>query len=98
MFEQHIVQLYTRLGIASPEDLPVDAIARAVLSGRSVELVRPIAMTVKRSIMNGNQRVEIVSAPADQLPWLKSLGCFTERSNTRIHAHPERYAMSLETK
>ena len=78
VFEQHIVQLYTRLGIAKTEELPVDAIARAVLSGRSVELVRPFAMTIKRSIVNGNSRVEIVGAPADQLPWLKSLGCFTE--------------------
>lgn len=78
VFEQHIVQLYTKLGIAKTEDLPVDAIARSVLSGRSVELVRPFAMTVKRSIVNGNHRVELVGAPADQLPWLKSLGCFSE--------------------
>ena len=35
-------------------------------------------MTAKRSIVNGNHRLEIVGAPADQLPWLKSLGCFTE--------------------
>ena len=35
-------------------------------------------MTIKRAIVNGNQRVEIVDAPAGQLPWLKSLGCFTE--------------------
>ncbi len=78
VFEQHIVQLYTRLGIAKTDDLPVDAIARSVLSGRSVELVRPFPMTVKRSIVNGNHRVELVGVPADQLPWLKSLGCFTE--------------------
>jgi hypothetical protein len=78
VFEQHIVQLYTRLGIAKTEELPVDAIARSVLSGRSIDLVRPFAVTVKRSIVNGNHRLEIVGAPADQLPWLKSLGCFTE--------------------
>lgn len=28
--------------------------------------------------MNGKHRVEIVDAPAGRLPWLKSLGCFTE--------------------
>jgi hypothetical protein len=26
----------------------------------------------------GEQRYEIVGAPVDQLPWLKSVGCFTE--------------------
>jgi hypothetical protein len=41
-------------------------------------VTRPFAMTLKRSLVNGNSRVEIVDAPATQLPWLKSLGCFTE--------------------
>jgi hypothetical protein len=26
----------------------------------------------------GEQRYEIAGAPVDQLPWLKSIGCFTE--------------------
>jgi hypothetical protein len=26
----------------------------------------------------GEQRYEIVGAPVEQLPWLKSIGCFTE--------------------
>ena len=78
VYEQHIVQLYGKLGLASPEDLPVDAIARSVLSGRSVEVTRPFAMTLRRSVVNGKPRVEIVDAPSAQLPWLKSLGCFTE--------------------
>ena len=78
VFDQHVVQLYTKLGIAKTDDLPVDAIARSVLSGRSVDVVRPFPMTLRRSIVNGNPRVEIIDAPASQLPWLKSLGCFTE--------------------
>ncbi|RZL27825.1 MAG: methylase, partial [Sphingomonas sp.] len=78
VFDQHVVQLYTKLGIAKTDDLPVDAIARSVLSGRSVDVVRPFPMTLRRSIVNGNPRVEIVDAPASQVPWLKSLGCFTE--------------------
>jgi hypothetical protein len=40
--------------------------------------VRPFPMTIRRAIVNGNPRVEIVDAPAAQLSWLKSLGCFTE--------------------
>ncbi len=78
VFDQHVVQLYTKLGIAKTDDLPVDAIARSVLSGRSVDVVRPFPMTLRRSIVNGNPRVEIIDAPASQLHWLKSLGCFTE--------------------
>lgn len=78
VFDTHVAQLYTKLGLVTPDDLPVDAIARSVLSGRSVEVTRPFAMTLKRSLVNGNSRVEIVDAPATQLPWLKSLGCFTE--------------------
>jgi predicted RNA methylase len=78
VFDKHVVQLYTKLGIAKTDDLPVDAIASSVLSGRSVDVVRPFPMTIKRAIVNGNQRVEIVDAPVSQLPWLKSLGCFSE--------------------
>lgn len=78
VFDKHVVQLYTKLGIAKTDDLPVDAIASSVLSGRAVDVVRPFPMTIRRAIVNGNQRVEIVDAPAAQLSWLKSLGCFTE--------------------
>ncbi len=35
-------------------------------------------MTVRKCLVNGSQRVEFVGAPVEQLPWLKSLGCFTE--------------------
>jgi predicted RNA methylase len=78
VFDQHVVDLYTKLGIARSEDMPTQAIARSVLSGRSVAVARPFAMTFKRSLVNGNPRLEILDAPAGQLPWLKSLGCFVE--------------------
>jgi predicted RNA methylase len=78
VFDRHVVQLYTKLGIAKTDDLPVDAIASSVLSGRNVDVVRPFPMTIKRAIVNGSPRVELVDAPVSQLPWLKSLGCFTE--------------------
>ncbi|TVV76949.1 strawberry notch family protein [Sphingomonas solaris] len=78
VFDQHVVQLYTKLGIAKSEDMPADAIARSVLSGRSVDVTHPFAMTIRRALVNGTQRIEIAGAPAAQLPWLKSLGCFTE--------------------
>ncbi len=92
VFDQHIAKLYTKLEIAEAHDLPVGAIARSVLSGRSVDVVRPFAMTIKLARVNGNQRVEIVGAPANQLAWLKSLGCFTEiiRYQTRVFVAADR--------
>jgi hypothetical protein len=35
-------------------------------------------MTIRRAFVNGTQRIEIERAPAQQLAYLKSLGCFTE--------------------
>ena len=78
VFGQHVAQLYTKLGIAKSEDLPVDAIAHSVMSGRSVDVTRPFEMTIRRAFVNGTQRIEIERAPAQQLGYLKSLGCFTE--------------------
>lgn len=78
VFDQHVAQLYTKLGIAKSEDLPVDAIAHSVMSGRSVDVTRPFPMTIRRAFVNGTQRIEIERAPAQQLAYLKSLGCFTE--------------------
>ncbi len=78
VFDKHVVQLYTKLGIAKTDDLPIDAIASSVLSGRAVDVVRPFPMTIRRAIVNGKPRVEIVDAPAAQLPWLKSIGCWSE--------------------
>jgi len=78
VFDKHVVQLYTKLGIAKTDDLPIDAIASSVLSGRAVDVVRPFSMTIRRAIVNGKQRVEIVDAPQPQHAWLKSIGCFSE--------------------
>ncbi|MGB3472307.1 MAG: hypothetical protein WBA51_15955 [Erythrobacter sp.] len=35
-------------------------------------------MTIKRSLVAGEQRIEICGEIGAQLEWLKSLGCFTE--------------------
>ena len=50
----------------------------AALRGEPVTLVRPFEMTLARRRVNGELRLELSGAPADRLPWLKSLGCFTE--------------------
>lgn len=78
VFDEHVVQLFTKLGIDSAENLPAADIAKSVLSGRSVDIARPFPMTIKRSLVNGSKRMELVGAPSQQLAWLKSIGCFTE--------------------
>ena len=86
VFDEHVAHLYTKLGVAKAETLPADQIAQSVLSGRSIDLTRPFPMTVKRAIVNGNPRIELVGCPAAQLPWLKSLGAFTEIISFRTRA------------
>ena len=78
VFDEHIVQLFTKLGIHRAENMPAPDIVKSVWSGRSVDLARPFPMTIKRSLVNGSRRMELVGAPHQQLPWLKSAGCFTE--------------------
>jgi len=78
VFDDHVPQLFTKLGIARSDTLPPDAVAKAVAAGRSVDVSHPFPMTIKRSVVNGSQRIELVGCPHDRLPWLKSIGCFTE--------------------
>jgi hypothetical protein len=78
VFDEHVVQLFTKLGIDRAENMPVTDIVKSAAAGRSVDLTRPFPMTIKRSLVNGSPRIELVGAPAQQLAWLKSVGCFTE--------------------
>ena len=78
VFDGDVVKLLSRLGLGQADDLPADAIAAAVLAGQPVDLVRPFPVTARRARVNGAHRIELVGCPAPQLPWLKSIGCFTE--------------------
>jgi len=78
VFDEHVVQLFTKLGIDRADNLPPQDIVKSAFSGRSVDLTRPFPMTIKRSLVNGSPRIELVGAPSQQLAWLKSIGCFTE--------------------
>ena len=88
VFPDHLAALYAKLGLDGPGDPTPDDVAQSVLAGRTVTLTRPFALTVKRSLVNGAQRIELVGCPAGQLAWLKSLGCFTEiiQYRTRVFA------------
>ncbi len=78
VFEDRVPQLLNTLGINRSGNLPSDAIVKAVLAGRNIELNWPFPLMVKRSLVNGTQRIELVGCPYERLPALKALGCFTE--------------------
>ena len=78
VYDHSVPALYTKLGVAKPDDLDPAMIAQAVMAGRVIDITRPFPLTIKRSLVNGTQRLELVGAPVAQLPWLKSIGCFTE--------------------
>lgn len=78
VFDEHVVELFTKLGIAKADEMPAADVARAALSGRSIDLTKPFPMTVRRSLVNGSARLELVGAPSAALAGLKALGCFTE--------------------
>ena len=78
VFDDHVPQLFNKLGIDRAETLPADAIVKAVGAGRSIDVTYPFALTIKRSVVNGSPRIELVGCPHDRLPAFKSLGCFTE--------------------
>ena len=78
VFDDHVPQLFNRLGIDHGESLTADAVMKAVSAGRAINLTYPFPCTIKRSVVNGSKRIELVGCPADRLVWLKSIGCFTE--------------------
>ena len=78
VFDDHVPQLFTKLGIDRSETLPPDAVVKAVTAGRSIDVSHPFPLTIKRSVVNGSLRIELVGCPYDRLAWLKSIGCFTE--------------------
>ena len=78
VFPKDVAKLLTTLGVKQTAALPPKQIAAAVLGGASVPLQQPFPCELRRSRVNTSTRVEIVGAPASQLSWLKSLGCFSE--------------------
>ncbi|WP_234715862.1 strawberry notch C-terminal domain-containing protein [Sphingopyxis macrogoltabida] len=76
--ELDVAKLLEKFDIASTVELSPDTIIRALSESRIIPIKQPFEATLKGSRVAGEQRYEIVGAPVDQLPWLKSIGCFTE--------------------
>ncbi|WP_197426419.1 strawberry notch C-terminal domain-containing protein, partial [Erythrobacter sp. CCH5-A1] len=76
--ELDVAKLLEKFDIASTVELSPDTIIRALGEHRTITIKQPFEATIKCSRVAGEKRYEIVGAPVDQLPWLKSIGCFTE--------------------
>jgi hypothetical protein len=76
--ELDVAKLLEKFDIASTVELSPEMIIRSLGEGRTVPINQPFEATLKCSRVAGEQRYEIVGAPVDRLPWLKSIGCFTE--------------------
>lgn len=92
VFPEHVGKLVKDLGVETPAPLSPSETLRAVQAGGSIALVRPVPCELKRSRVNGSWRIEITGAPASQLVWFKSLGCFTEviQYRTRLFVPTEK--------
>ena len=82
-------------------DIGLDAggIADAVLqSGKAMPLAGPDEMILKRSLVNGSQRLELTGYDPERLRWYKTLGCFTEiiRYKTRLFMPPDKAGEIVE--
>jgi predicted RNA methylase len=91
-------ELGSKLGLELGVALPPDDLAATVLrTGRPMPFAGPEPLTLKRSLVNGSQRLEIVGFSAARLPWYKAQGCFTEiiRYQTRLFVPVDRAAAVL---
>ena len=80
-------ELSRKLGLDLPIDVEPAALAATVLRTGCAFPFRGVEeVTIKRALVNGSQRLELVGFAAARLPWYKSQGCFTEiiRYRTRL--------------
>ena len=82
-----VPELCRALGLEREQTLSADDIVQAVLAtGRAMEFAGREQLMVKRSLVNGSQRIELTGWSSARLEWYKAQGCFTEiiRYQTRL--------------
>jgi hypothetical protein len=82
-----VPELCRALGLEREQSLSADDIVRTVLAtGRPMEFAGREQLMVKRSLVNGSQRIELTGWSSARLDWYKAQGCFTEiiRYQTRL--------------
>jgi hypothetical protein len=82
-----VPELCRALGLEREQTLSADDIVQTVLAtGRAMEFAGREKLVVKRSMVNGSQRIELNGWSVARLDWYKAQGCFTEiiRYQTRL--------------
>ncbi len=71
---------------AAPQIAPEDLVRAVLVSGWPMAVKAGEALMLKRSLVNGSQRLELTGWSASRLDWYKAQGCFTEiiRFQTRL--------------
>jgi hypothetical protein len=82
-----VPDLCRALGLEREQTLSAGDIVQTVLAtGRAMEFAGREQLMVKRSLVNGSQRIELTGWSSARLEWYKAQGCFTEiiRYQTRL--------------
>jgi hypothetical protein len=82
-----VPELCRALGLEREQTLSAEDIVQTVLAtGRAMEFAGRERLVVKRSLVNGSQRIELTGWSVARLHWYKAQGCFTEiiRYQTRL--------------
>jgi len=93
-----ITELGAKLGLEVSLDMSPDELAATVLrTGKTLPFRGPEELVLKRSLVNGSQRLELAGFAPARLPWYKAQGCFTEiiRYQTRLFVPVDRAAEVL---
>ena len=93
---EDVAKVLAKFDIAADIKLSPTAVIEALGQGKTIEIKSPFAATLRRSMVNGETRFELVGAPSSYRAWLKSLGAFTEiiAYKTRIFL-PEAHAKAI---
>ena len=86
-------ELGAKLGFDVPLAIEPQELASSVLrSGRPAPVPGMEQLILRRSLVNGSQRLELVGFGATRLAWYKAQGCFTEiiRYKTRLFVPVDR--------
>ena len=92
-----IAETFGLSGVTGPAP---DQIGDLVLaSGKPLGLASHDPLTVKRSLVGGEQRLELTGFSPDRLDWYKNKGCFTEiiRYRTRLFVPTPRASETLQS-
>ena len=75
--QEQLIGLYSRLGLDCTLDLSAEDVVKAVMSqGTSLTLVSNLSL--RRSLVMGQNRLELIGASPSALSEYKQMGCFTE--------------------